>query len=139
MFRACDAPEFGPGGVGHAGAPARFLAGGSDAGAQLLLSSFMKSADLTPVVDSFEAFRAQPPPFIKLDEAGSFGPVLNQAAPTGKPLSFSGAGQRIPVDLETAGRSGASELALTGHGLRALSAAGKVVDLRVAYARVRGV
>ena len=118
-----DTPGFGFGDMDHAGALARFLAGRGDVDAQLVLSSSMKSADLTRVVDSFEIFRPQRLLFTKLDETGSFGPILNEAARTGKPLSFFGTGQRIPEDLETASRSRVSGLVLTGHRLRALSAA----------------
>ena len=118
-----DTPGFGFGDMDHAHALARFLAGRSDIDTQLVLSSSMKSADLTRVVDSFEVFRPQRLLFTKLDETGSFGPILNEAARTGKPLSFFGTGQRIPEDLETASRSRVSELVLTGHRPRALSAA----------------
>ena len=40
--------------------------------------------------------------FTKLDETGSYGPILSEAARTGKPLSFFTTGQRIPEDLEAA-------------------------------------
>ena len=118
-----DTPGFGFGDMDHAGALARFLAGRGDVDAQLVLSSSMKSADLTRVVDSFEVFRPQRLLFTRLDETASFGPILNEAARTGKPLSFFGTGQRIPEDLETASRGRVSELVLTGHRSRALSAA----------------
>jgi flagellar biosynthesis protein FlhF len=118
-----DTPGFGFGDMDHAGAPACFLAGRSDVDAQLVLPSSMKSADLIRVVDSFEVFRPQRLLFTGLDETGSFGPILNEAARTGKPLSFFGTGQRIPEDLETACRSRISGLVLTGHRSRALSAA----------------
>ena len=118
-----DTPGFGFGDMDHAHALARFVAGRSDVDAQLVLSSSMKSADLTRVADSFEVFRPQRLLFTKLDETGSFGPILNEAARTGKPLSFFGTGQRIPEDLETASRSRVSELVLTGRRSRALSAA----------------
>ena len=37
---------------------------------------------------SFEIFRPRRLLFTKLDETGSFGPILNEAVRTGKPLSF---------------------------------------------------
>jgi len=40
--------------------------------------------------------------FTRLDETSSLGPLFNEAARTGKPLSFFGTGQRIPEDLEAA-------------------------------------
>jgi flagellar biosynthesis protein FlhF len=83
----------------------------------------MKSADLSRVVDSFEAFRPQRLIFTKLDETGSFGPIFNESVRTGKPLSFFATGQRVPEDLEAASRSRLAELILGGQGSRAQSAA----------------
>jgi flagellar biosynthesis protein FlhF len=118
-----DTPGFGFGDMDHAAPLARFLAARGDIDTQLVLSSSTKSADLTRMVDSFQCFQPRRLLFAKLDETGSFGPILNEAARTGKPLSFFGVGQRIPEDLETASRSRVSELALAGHSTRALSAA----------------
>ena len=61
--------------------------------------------------------------FTKLDETGSFGPILNEAVRTGKPLSFFATGQRIPEDLEAATKSRVAELVLGGTSGRAVSAA----------------
>jgi flagellar biosynthesis protein FlhF len=83
----------------------------------------MKSADLSRVVDSFEAFRPQRLIFTKLDETGSFGPILNESVRTGKPLSFFTTGQRIPEDLEAATKSRVAELILSGTAGQVLSAA----------------
>jgi flagellar biosynthesis protein FlhF len=83
----------------------------------------MKSADLSRVVDCYQAFRPRRLLFTKLDETASFGPILNEAVRTGKPLSFFGCGQRIPEDLETASRERVSELVLTGSAARKRSAA----------------
>ena len=118
-----DTPGFGFGDMDHSAPLAGFLAARSDIDTQLVLSSSMKSADLTRVVDSYESFRPQRLLFTKLDETGSFGPILNETVRTGKPLSFFGSGQRIPEDLETASRSRVSKLVLAGHPARALSAA----------------
>ena len=74
----------------------------------------MKSADLSHVVDSYQVFRPQRLIFSKLDETGSFGPILNEAARTGKPLSFFTTGQRIPEDLEAATKKRLAELVLGG-------------------------
>jgi len=118
-----DTPGFGFGDMDHAGALAGFLAARNDIDTQLVLSSSMKSADLTRVVDAYEVFRPGRLLFTKLDETGSFGSILNETARTGKPLSFFGNGQRIPEDLETASRSRVSKLVFAGHPTRALSAA----------------
>jgi flagellar biosynthesis protein FlhF len=80
----------------------RFLATRSDIDSHLVLSSSVKPADLTRVIDSYEIFRPRHLLFTRLDETGSLGPLINEAARTGKPLSFLGTGQRIPEDLEAA-------------------------------------
>jgi flagellar biosynthesis protein FlhF len=64
------------------------------------------------VVDSFEVFRPQRLLFTRLDETATFGSIFNEAARTGKPLSFFTNGQRIPEDLEAASRNRLSELIL---------------------------
>jgi flagellar biosynthesis protein FlhF len=81
---------------------ARFLASRQDIDTHLVLTASMRSADLTRVVDRFEVFRPAKLLFAKLDETGSFGPILNQVARTGKPVSFLAGGQQIPEDLEPA-------------------------------------
>lgn len=118
-----DTPGFGFGDMDQAAALARFLSGRSDIDTQLVLSSSMKSADLTRLVDSFGVFRPERLIFTRLDETGSFGPILNEAARTGKPLSFFGTGQRIPEDMETANSRRVTELVLLGPPARARSAA----------------
>jgi flagellar biosynthesis protein FlhF len=74
----------------------------------------MKSADLTRMVDCYEIFRPQRLLFTKLDETVSFGPILNEAARTGKALSFFATGQRIPEDIEAASQNRLASLVLTG-------------------------
>jgi len=118
-----DTPGFGFGDMDHAAPLAGFLASRGDIDTQLVLSSSMKSADLTRVVDLYESFRPRRLLFTKLDETVSFGSILNETARTGKPLSFFGNGQRIPEDLETASRSRVSTLVFAGLPARALSAA----------------
>ena len=90
----------------------RFLSTRPDIDTQLVLSASMKSADLSRVVDSFEVFRPQRLLFTRLDETATFGSIFNEAARTGKPLSFFANGQRIPEDLEAASRNRLSELIL---------------------------
>jgi flagellar biosynthesis protein FlhF len=102
---------------------AQFMATRPDIDTQLVVSSSMKSADLSRVVDSYETFRPQRLIFTKLDETGSFGPILNEAVRTGKPLSFFTDGQRIPEDLEAATKSRLTELILGGSSNLAVSAA----------------
>jgi flagellar biosynthesis protein FlhF len=114
-----DTPGLAIGALSESAGLAHFLSTKSDVDTQLVLSSSMKSADLTRVADSFEIFRPQRLLFTRLDETGSFGPILNEAVRTGKPLSFFTTGQRITEDLEAASRSRLVELILAGHRGRA--------------------
>jgi flagellar biosynthesis protein FlhF len=118
-----DTPGFGFGDMDGAADLAQFLSTRPDIDPQLVLPASMKSTDLSRVVDSFEIFRPQHLLFTKLDETGSFGPMLNESSRTGKPLSFFANGQRIPEDLATASRDRLAQLILTGYGSKARTAA----------------
>jgi flagellar biosynthesis protein FlhF len=118
-----DTPGMGPAEAANYSSLAQFLSTREDIDTQIVVSSSMKSADLSRVVDSFEAFRPQRLIFTKLDETGSFGPILNESVRTGKPLSFFTTGQRIPEDLEAATKSRVAELILSGTAGQVLSAA----------------
>ena len=93
---------------------ARFLSTRSDIDTQLVLSASMKPADLTRMVDAFDIFRPHRLLFTKLDETGSYGPILNEIVRSGKPVSFFSQGQRIPEDLEAASSARLVELLLSG-------------------------
>ena len=95
-----DTPGFGPADMEADCGLAQFLSSRGDIDTQLVLSSSVKAADVTRMVDRFEIFRPQRLLFTRLDETESLGPILNEAARTGKPLSFFANGQRIPEDLE---------------------------------------
>jgi flagellar biosynthesis protein FlhF len=117
-----DTPGLGPNDMDVTSELARFVSTRTDVDTHLVLSSSMKSADLTRMVDRFEVFRPQCLLFTKLDETGSFGPILNEAARTAKPLSFFTNGQRIPEDLEAATRNRLVGLVLSGHQAQARAA-----------------
>lgn len=102
---------------------ASFLAARPDIDTHLVLSASMKSADLYRVVDRFEIFRPKKLLFTKLDETEAFGPILNEAARTAKPVSFLSAGQRIPEDLEPATTERIVNLVLERGLRRAIAAA----------------
>ena len=118
-----DTPGFGFGDMEDASSLARFLASRTDIDTHLVLPCSMKSADLARAADSFACFRPRRLVFTRLDETGSFGPILNVAARSGTPLSFFGTGQRIPEDLETAAAGRVAELVLDGRPALARSAA----------------
>jgi flagellar biosynthesis protein FlhF len=102
---------------------ARFLRTRVDIDTQLVLSSSMKSADLSRVIDAFEIFRPGRLLFTRLDETTAPGPILNETVRTGKPLSFFATGQRIPEDLETASSRRLTELLLGSSSAQSVSAA----------------
>jgi flagellar biosynthesis protein FlhF len=118
-----DTPGLGADDIEYASELARFLSTRRDVDSHLVLSSSTKPADLTRMVDRFEVFRPQNLLFTRMDETGSFGPIFSEAARTSKPLSFFSAGQRIPEDVEAAGRSKLISLVLGGGEGRARTAA----------------
>ena len=97
-----------------------FLSSRDDIDTQLVLSSSMKSADLSRVIDAYEIFRPGRLLFTRLDETTASGSILNEAVRTGKPLSFFATGQRIPEDLEVASVAKLTEVILGGRGASAL-------------------
>jgi flagellar biosynthesis protein FlhF len=118
-----DTPGLGYGELEDSGSFAHFLSTREDVDTHLVLSASMKSADLSRMVDAFGILRPQHLLFTKLDETGSYGPILSEAARTGKPLSFFTNGQRIPEDLESAGKERLLDLVLAGRNRAARSAA----------------
>jgi flagellar biosynthesis protein FlhF len=118
-----DTPGLGLAETADYSSLAQFLSSRNDIDTQMVVSSSMKSADLSRVVDGFELFRPHRLIFTKLDETSSFGPILNEAVRTGKPLSFFTTGQRIPEDLESATKNRLAELILGGMTGLAASAA----------------
>jgi flagellar biosynthesis protein FlhF len=118
-----DTPGLAAGDLECGAELARFLSNRPDIDTHLVLTASMKSADLTRVIDTFDLFRPRHLLFTRLDETGSFGPILNEAVRTSLPLSFFTAGQRIPEDLEIASHPRLVELVLSGRPGQALSAA----------------
>jgi flagellar biosynthesis protein FlhF len=110
-----DTPGFGFMDLSGANSLAHFLSTRQDIDTQLVLPSSMKAADLTRVVDSFKTFSPRRLLFTKIDETGSFGPILNESVRTETPVSFLATGQRIPEDLETASAGRLAELILPRH------------------------
>jgi len=118
-----DTPGFGLGDMDGASDLGRFVSTRPDIDSHLVLPASMKAADLSRMVDAFEIFGPQRLLFTKLDETNSFGPIFNEAARTGKALSFFSNGQRIPEDLEIARSDRLIEMILAGFSGKARSAA----------------
>jgi flagellar biosynthesis protein FlhF len=91
---------------------ASFLRSRADVDTHLTLTPSMKSADLRVAVDRYERFRPTKLLLTKVDETNSLGTGLNEAARTGKPISFLTKGQAIPEDLEEATKDRILDLVL---------------------------
>ncbi len=118
-----DTPGLGPGDFGDASQLARFISSRADIDTQLTVPASMKPADAARMVDAYAVFQPQRLIFTRMDETNSFGLILNEAARTGKPVSFLTNGQRIPEDLEEATSSLITGLILTGNRAQGRAAA----------------
>jgi flagellar biosynthesis protein FlhF len=107
-----DTPGLGWGDMDAAIHNAQFLSTRPDIDIHLVLPASMKPGDLARTASAFDIFRPKRLLFTRLDETGSFGPLLGEAVRSGRPLSFFTTGQRIPEDMETAGRGRLVELVL---------------------------
>jgi flagellar biosynthesis protein FlhF len=109
-----DTPGLGFGDLDAGGPLARFLSTRQDIDTHLVLPASMKPADLARVADAYAVFGPQRLIFTKIDETGSFGPLVNESVRTQKPVSFLATGQRIPEDLEIASAQRIVDLVLCG-------------------------
>ncbi len=83
-----------------------------DLDTHLVLPASMRAADLSATVDRFLPFHPAKLLFTRLDETSCFGPLLNESARTGIPLSFLGNGPQIPEDIEPAEPAAVARLIL---------------------------
>jgi flagellar biosynthesis protein FlhF len=74
--------------------------------AHLVLACPTRDADQVEVMASFARFAPRSLIFTKLDETATYGPILNQVARSGLPVSYLTSGQKVPEDLEAATREG---------------------------------
>lgn len=95
----------------------------SDIDTQLTVPASMKAADAARMIDAYAIFQPRRLIFTRIDETSSFGPILNEAARTGKPISFLTGGQRIPEDMEEASASRITGLVLGAQKARGRAAA----------------
>jgi flagellar biosynthesis protein FlhF len=117
-----DTPGLSHGDMEDFSGLSQFLATREDIDTQLVLPASMKPADLTRIVNAFDCMQPDRLIFSKLDETGSHGPILNEAARTRKPLSFFTTGQRIPEDIEAAAAPRLLELVLGSGGSKVQAA-----------------
>jgi flagellar biosynthesis protein FlhF len=79
----------------------------------LVLSATTKAMDLEETVERFRAAAPDRLLFTKVDETGSYGPILSESVRSGLPVSYLGTGQRIPDELLIATPEKLAELALS--------------------------
>ena len=112
-----DTPGFGKHDMEDASDLAKFFAAHADIDTHLVLPASMKSADLQRTAAAYRKFHPAKLIFTKLDETGTFGPILNLVVSVGKPVSFLSYGQQIPEDFEGAEKSTLIELILRKESL----------------------
>ena len=84
---------------------AGFLAGRDNSVVHLTMPASMKPSDMERIADLYEIFKYDSLLFTKLDETGTIGPIVSESWRRRRPLSYFSFGQRIPEDLEPAGRA----------------------------------
>jgi flagellar biosynthesis GTPase FlhF len=109
-----DTSGYGPADLDEAEELAAYLSATPNIGVHLVLRADTKSADGIGAVHRYAHFGVSRLIFTGLDEAETFGSVFTIAVQTAKPISFLGTGQRIPEDLEPAGKSQIAGLVLEG-------------------------
>jgi flagellar biosynthesis protein FlhF len=99
-----DTPGYGPKEMEETAELAPSMASVADMDIHLVITAAMNPADRTRAVGRFEVFRPSKLVFTHRDETESYGTIWNEAARTGKALSFLATGQPVPEDLEAATR-----------------------------------
>ena len=79
-----------------------FLASYPGVDTHLVLPVSMRANDMKRIAGHYAVCNPGKLLFTRLDETGTFGPIVNQAIAMNKPVSFLSQGQRIPEDLEAA-------------------------------------
>jgi flagellar biosynthesis protein FlhF len=92
----------------------RFLIDYEPSEKHLVISVTSKSTDLRDVVKRFSKFGIDKLLFTKLDETTAFGPLLNIAVWSQKPISYLTMGQSVPQDIKIANQDKIAELILLG-------------------------
>jgi len=86
----------------HIGELAGFFDGVEGLETRLTLSAAASDEQMAETIANFSRVGVDGLIFTKLDEATALGPVFNQQARTGAPISYFTTGQRVPEDLEEA-------------------------------------
>ena len=105
-----DTPGLGRADMQDGAGLADLIAAHPEIDTHLVLPASMRPADLSEVIDRYQAFRPAKLLFTRLDETGRFGMLINESARRSLPISFLATGQQIPDDLEPATTEGLSAL-----------------------------
>lgn len=97
-----DTPGFTAAELEHHDATAAFFAGHGEIQKHLVLPATSRAVDLAAISRAYEIFRPSHLLFTRADEARVFGPLLNEAMSTQRPVSFFCFGQNVPEDITTA-------------------------------------
>jgi flagellar biosynthesis protein FlhF len=100
-----DTPGFTSGDLDRGCDAADFLAGRNDIQKHLVLPASMRSSDLSRIASAYDVFRPSRLIFTRMDETGTFGPLICEAVSSGRPISFLTTGQQVPEDLELADKT----------------------------------
>ena len=97
-----DTPGLARGEMEDASDLAAFIASHPEIDTHLVLPAFMRSADMTRVIEQYAAFAPRKLLFTRIDETACYADMIQEAARHSLPVSFFGTGQQIPDDLEAA-------------------------------------
>ena len=117
-----DTPGFTAGDLDGGCDAAEFLASRNDIQKHLVLPASMRFTDLARISSAYDVFRPSRLIFTRMDETGTFGPLLCEAVGSGRPISFLTTGQRVPEDLEPADKASLTNRLLPSFGKPAHSA-----------------
>ncbi len=111
-FVFIDTPGLGSGDMEDGEDLARLIAAHPEIDTHLVLPASMKPADMARTIERYEMFQPKKLLFTRIDETGTFGAIVSEAARRSMPLSFLTTGQQIPDDLEPATKARLMELVM---------------------------
>ncbi len=120
-----DTPGFSPGDESQSRSLAAWLATHRPfVEVQLVLSAAARPSSNLAAIQRFAPFAPSKLLFTHMDEAESYGPVLETALRSGLPISFLANGQQVPEDIEEASLDRLlGSLISSGHGSRRIASA----------------
>jgi flagellar biosynthesis protein FlhF len=104
-----DTPNLACADIDDAADLAHLIASHQEIDTHLVLPAFMRPSDMERIITEYRVFAPRKLIFTHIDETGSHADMVRVAARTRLPVSFLANGQRIPDDLEPAGRDRLAE------------------------------